>query len=102
MKLYDDKKRSEILEEFKKSGKTAYGFCKEKKLSLVTLKRWLSKENSETFGIIYKKDKLEESIRKNETMTCATIFKNDKISIELEKGYDRNFFKKVIEMILND
>ena len=100
----EDKKR--WIEEFKSSGKAAQTYAKEIGVPATTFRMWLkqeaNKQYEKTFGTI--------AIGENE-ITDNTINDNNvnsikycgkKIKIVLESGYDKEFLKKVIEVLIND
>ena len=105
-KVYSEKQKRKILEEFKNSTESQRVFCQRIGVGRATLRKWLAKTNPNTktntkaktkkettdFGIIHLntvKEKEESGI---------IHFKTDNIEIKLEKGYDKIMLQKIFEV----
>lgn len=99
----EDKKR--WIEEMKHNGKSAQAYAKEIGIPDSTLRFWLRKEmNSkykESFGAIKIVEDTTPIDSTNNTGSSIKYY-GSKIKIELEKGFDKEFLKKVVEVLVND
>ena len=98
-RIYSEEEKSEYLEAYHKSGKSKTEFSRENNIPEATFRAWINNENRSVYGMIDVK-KLEEYQAKR--AESPTVFINSKIRIELQEGYDKDFLKSVIEVMIND
>lgn len=61
------------------------------------LRKWLQEDMESTFGKI-NTDTLSLELNIEKTV----VFKNSNIHIELREGFDREYLRKIVEVLIND
>lgn len=99
---YDAEERIAYLEEYKNSGLNAAQFAREKQIPASTLRNWISLDQSMSFGEI----NLSQTTSITKTATIVpkkpTVFVSDNIKIELREGYNKDFLRRIVEVLVND
>lgn len=91
--------KMKCVEEFKKSGMRAKAYAEEKGIPLTTLKYWLQRyKEPEKFGKI-EISHIDEKTTKECTKGKEIQFVCENIRIELKDGYDKEIFKRIVEVI---
>ncbi len=94
---YTDKEREHYLEEFQNSDLTMTQFAREKGIPASTLKGWINKETDIRFGEIQTEENTKTGMpRPNK------VFITENIRIELKYGYNKEFLKRVVEVLMDD
>lgn len=97
LRKYTDKERERYLEEYQNSDLTISGFAREKGIPASTLKGWLNKETDIRFGEVQTEENSRTSMpRPNK------VFITENIRIELKYGYNKEFLKRVMEVLMED
>ncbi len=101
LREYTQEEKLAYVEEFKTSGMSQKGFAKEKGIPDTTFRGWLKLDRALGFGEICLKPtatnyEVKEPIRK------TTIFAREDIRIELKEGFDKQFLRKIVEVLIND
>lgn len=102
---YSEKDKKRWMEEFKNSGKSAQAYAKEVGIPAETMRYWLKKEMNKnytnSFGAIKLVDNADDigNAGNNETQIK---YIGSKIKIVLEKGFDRDYLKQIVEVLSND
>lgn len=94
---YTDQEKEKYLEEYQKSNLSQRQYAKRKGIPLSTFNAWIEKKTDIKFG--------EIQIENNETTTSirnSKVFITDTIRIELKNGYNKEFLKKVMEVLIAD
>ena len=99
---YSNRQKREYLEEYRKSGKTPAEFSKRKNIVLSTFCNWLRESKSE----IEPQSDIELEVNEDfgevkiEDINPSLMLVTDKIKIELQEGYNKQFLHKLMEVIL--
>ncbi len=96
-KVYSEDEKQEYLDKFKVSGKNKTLFARENNIPEATFRSWIKEEKYAMYGAIDLTQQAEPSSFVNAVKPI--IFCNDKIRIELREGYDKEFLKRVVEVI---
>ena len=97
LRKYTDKESERYLAEYQNSDLTVSQFAREKGIPASTLKGWLNKETDIRFGEL----QIEENTRT--TMVRPNKdFITENIRIELKYGYNKEFLRKVVEVLMED
>ena len=81
------------------SGKCKTEYARENDIPEATFRAWIKEENNSNYGMLELDDdgtgKIVKPIK-------PTIFANEIIRIELREGYDKEFLRKMVEVLIND
>ena len=97
LRKYTDKERERYLAEYQNSDLTVSQFAREKGIPASTLKGWLNKETDIRFGEL----QTEENTRTT-MLRPNKVFITENIRIELKYGYNKEFLRKVVEVLMED
>lgn len=94
------------VEEFENSGMKQSQFAREKQIPETTFRGWLRLERAMAFGEI----NLNQTINTTQSNTMLAtrsirkpiVFANNDIRIELKEGYNKEFLKRIVEVLIND
>lgn len=90
------------IEEYENSGMSISGFAREKQIPASTLSSWLRLNQAITFGEI----NLNQTTSITKTATIVPkkpiVFINDNIKIELREGFNKDFLRRIIEVLIDD
>lgn len=92
---YTEEEKEQYVELFKNSGETITNFCKEYELPCSTLRGWLKTDEDQIFGAV----SIGQKVPPKKTIIS---FSTDTIKIELKENFDKDMFRKVIEVLIND
>lgn len=70
-------------------------YAKQKELREETLRKWLQEDKDATFGRIS-----TNLMAMNFNVEKKIVFKNASIHIELCDGYDKEYFRKIVEVLM--
>lgn len=97
LRKYTDKEREKYLEEYQNSDLTLSAFAREKGIPVSTLKGWINRETDIRFGEVLTEENSRTSMpRPNK------VFITENIRIELKYGYNKEFLKRVVEVLMED
>ena len=101
---YSKEEKIAYVEEFKSSGMSQTRVARERGIPDTTFRGWIGLNKSSTFGEI---DLTQQNVsnisHELERQKIETIvFANDDIRIELKEGFDKQFFRKIVEVLIND
>ncbi len=97
LRKYTDKEREHYLEEYQNSDLTISQFAREKGIPASTLKGWINKETDIRFGEVQTEENTRTAMpRPNK------VFITENIRIELKYGYNKEFLKRVVEVLMED
>lgn len=99
LRKYTDQERERYLEEYQNSDLTAGQYAREKGIPPSTFNGWLSKETDIRFGEIQMQT--EENSR-NAIIKPNKVFLTNTIRIELKQGYNKDFLRNVVEVLIAD
>ena len=98
-RIYSDEEKRLHLDKYKVSGKCKTEYARENDIPEATFRAWIKEENYSDFGILEtNSSEPEKTIR----IVKPIIFANENIRLELREGYDKEFLKRIIEVITND
>ena len=99
-KIYSEEEKRQHLDQYKVSGKSKTEYARLNDIPETTFRGWVKEENYSNYGI------LETGITENESVVTKfikpIIFANENIRIELREGFDKEFLKRIIEVLVND
>ena len=98
-RTYEKEEKQAYVEDFKKSGESLARYASEKGIPETTLRGWVKAEKELNFGAI--EIKPSNTVIPKSTKN-ATVFVCENIRIELKEGFDKNFLRKIIEVLIND
>lgn len=100
VRTYKDEEKQAYVEDYKNSGETIARYALENGIPETTLRGWIKAEEEEVhFGAIEIKP---SSTTIAKSTKSATVFVCENIRIELKEGYNKNFLKKIVEVLIND
>ncbi len=95
-RTYSEEEKMEYVERYKSSGENIERFALENGIPGTTFRDWLKNDEELKFGEINIMPKLP-----NKTKANVTIFSSEKIRIELKEGFDKEFLKQIMEVMIN-
>ena len=95
-KIYSKEEKMEYVEKYKKSGETVARFALENGIAETTLRDWIKYDEELKFGEISIQPKPISKIKTN-----VMIFSSENIRIELKEGFDKEFLKQLMEVLIN-
>ena len=98
-RVYSDEEKRIHLDQYKVSGKCKIEYARENDIPEATFRAWIKEENYSDFGILETNSSETERVTK---IVRSTIFANETIRIELKEGFDKEFLKRIIEVLVND
>ena len=98
-RTYSEEEKRLHLDKYKGSGKCNTDYARENEIPEATFRAWIKEENYADFGILEMKTSEPRKVTK---LVKPIIFANENIRIELREGYDKEFLKKIIEVLIND
>lgn len=98
-RVYSDEEKRLHLDQYKVSGKCKTEYARENDIPEATFRAWIKEENYSDFGILETNSSETEKVTK---IVRSTIFANETIRIELREGFDKEFLKRIIEVLIND
>lgn len=97
---YSEEEKRKYLDSYKASGKTKTAYARENNIPEATFRAWVNEEKSLSFGAIELNPSVYQVSSKN--IKQSTIFSSENIRIELKEGFDKEFLKKIVEVLIND
>ena len=95
-KIYSKEEKMEYVEKYKRSGETVARFALENGIAETTLRDWIKYDEEMKFGEISISPRTV-----NKSKTNVTIFSSDSIRIELKEGFDKEFLRQLMEVLIN-
>ena len=99
VKTYSEEEKMAYVEEFKNSGMGSTTFAREKGIPESTLRTWIREDRNLEFGAI---EIGAPKINTAEVLKKKTVFANENIRIELKEGFNKEFLRKIVEVLIND
>lgn len=94
---YSSDEKKKFLEDYRNSSLKIEEYVKKAGISEDNLKQWLKEDKDATFGKLNTNSMaLEFSLDK------TIVFRNENIKIELREGFDKEYLKKIVEVLVND
>lgn len=99
-KSYSEEEKRKHLDAFRVSGKSKTAYARGNNIPEATFRAWVKEEEHQTFGAI----RINEEVPSISTKVKkqSTIFSSEDIRIELKEGFDKEFLRKVVEVLIND
>ena len=97
-RIYSEEEKRTHLDKYKVCGKTKTEYARENDIPEATFRSWIKEETLSAYGLIEQTSGETEKVKIEKT----TIFTNDTIRIELREGYDKEFLRSIIEVLIND
>ena len=99
VRSYEKEEKQAYVEDYRKSGETLAKYARENGIPQSTLKGWIKEEETLSFGAI--EIKQSNTVIPKSTKS-ATVFVCENIRIELKEGFDKNFLRRIVEVLIND
>lgn len=99
-KVYEEEEKRRYLDAFNVSGKTKTAFARENNIPEATFRAWVKEEEYLTFGAIQLNN--HEIAQPMRNKRQSVIFSCENIRIELKEGFDKNFLRRIVEVLIND
>ena len=99
-RVYSTQEKLAYVDEFKTSGITKAEFSRLKNIPVTTLKNWLRLDKAMEFGEINLSEPAQEVAKP--VIKKTTVFAGENIRIELKEGFDKQFLRKIVEVLIND
>lgn len=96
---YSTREKLNFLEEFKNSNLSIEEYAEQRAIPETTLKKWLKEERELAFGAI-NVNPSKPYIPKN--IDGPMVFVCENIRIELKENFNKEFLKKIVEVLIND
>lgn len=93
---YSEEEKREYLDRFKVSGKSKTTYARENGIPEATFRAWVKEEQYGMFGAL--EINQQEQVSQKQ-LVKSIIFCNENIRIELKEGYDKEYLRKIIEVI---
>ena len=93
------KEKQAYVEEFKNSGENILTYASKNGIPESTLRGWLKEDKELMFGAIELKPSIPPLPKVNKS---STIFATENIRIELKENFDKDLFRKIVEVLIND
>ena len=98
-RVYSEEEKRLHLDQYKVSGMLKAEYARENDIPETTFRGWVKEENEADFGTVeINGSESEKAVR----IAKPTIFTNETIRIELREGFDKEFLKRIIEVLIND
>lgn len=98
-RIYSNEEKRLHLDQYKVSGKCKTEYARANDIPEATFRAWIKEENYSDFGMLDTSTNETENVSK---LVKPIIFANENIRIELREGFDREFLKKIIEVLVYD
>lgn len=98
-RIYSDEEKRSYLDQYRVSGKCKTEYARENDIPEATFRAWIKEENDSNYGMLEINDTSTEKVVKP---AKPIIFANEKIRIELREGYNKDFLRKMVEVLIND
>ena len=98
MRNYSEEEKRLHLDRYKVSGKSKTEYARANDIPEATFRAWVKDEIYSNYGLLETATD-ENAITK---VIKPIIFVNENIRIELRDGYDKEFLKKIVEVLIND
>ena len=99
IRTYSEEEKVRYVEEFKERDISQSQFCREKDIAPTTFRDWLRQDKAVTFGEINLKS--HEEVKPQEPVKRPMIFSGDNIRIELREGFNKDFLRSIVEVMIN-
>lgn len=99
-RIYSDEEKRLHLDQYKVSGKSKTEYARSNDIPEATFRAWVKEENYSDFGMI--ETETNDNGKVVTKIVKPIIFVNENIRIELREGYDKDFLKRIIEVLVND
>ena len=90
-------KKRNLLKILGRVGLRIEQYAQQNGLTENNLRKWLQEEKDATFGKLSM-----DSMSLQFNIEKTIVFKNKNINIELKEGFDKEYFKKIVEVLIND
>lgn len=97
VQTYSEDEKKAVIEDYKKSGLGSTAYAKEIGIAESTLRGWIKEDRGMSFGAIEIKPSATIPKAKNNTM----VFVCENIRVELGEGFDKEFLKRIVEVLCN-
>lgn len=97
-RTYGKEEKQAYVEDYKNSGETVGRYALENGIPETTLRGWLKEDRELTFGAIEIKP---SNVSLPKIAKSATVFATENIRIELKEGFDKQFLKNIVEVLIN-
>ena len=101
-KIYSEEEKQAYLGSFKVSGKSKTAYARENNIPEATFRAWIKDEYCQLFGAIDINPIVTQTQNSKKENKQSTIFSCNNIRIELKEGFDKQFFKRIVEVLIND
>ena len=100
VKEYSKEEKLACIEEYKESGMSITEFSRLRGIPDSTFRGWLKLDRALAFGEIEVKPQSQQVIAPI-AVKKTMVFAKDDIRIELKEGFDKEFLKKIVEVMIN-
>lgn len=100
IRKYTQEEKIAYVEELKSSGMSVTEFSNLKNIPSSTLSGWLRLERALAFGEIDIKPQAQ-AIPTSVVVKKTMVFAKDDIRIELKEGFDKDFLRNIVEVLIN-
>ncbi len=97
---YSEEEKRGYLDSYKMSGKTKTAYARENNIPEATFRAWVNEEKYMSFGAIEINPTANQVV--NKIIKQSTVFSNENIRIELKEGFDKEFLKRIVEVLIHD
>ena len=99
IKKFSEEERKEHVNNWERSGMNITQYAKSCNISRKTMSEWIKKERGKTSSEI----EFSPAIDISQSFSNNVVtFENETIKIELKKNFNKNFLRKIVEVLVND
>ena len=98
-RIYSEEEKRLHLDKYEVSGKSKTEYARENNIPEATFRAWIKEDAYANYGMI---DVEEKNVGREIKFVKPIIFTNETMRIELKPGYDKDFLRKIIEVLIND
>ena len=97
--IYSDEEKQMHLDQYRASGKSKTEYAREHSIPEATFRAWVKDNMVATYGML--DFNFNEPTVENKT-SRPQIYIDEYIRVELRNGYDKQYLKRIVEVLIND
>lgn len=98
---YSEEERTQHLDQYRVSGKSKAEYARLNDIPEATFRAWVKEEAYSKYGILEDTPNSEKDANTTKIIK-PIIFANENIRLELREGFDKEFLKRIIEVLVYD
>ena len=98
---YSEEEKMQHLDQYKVSGKSKAEYARSNDIPEATFRAWVKEDAYSKYGILEETYNIEKDSATTKIIK-PIIFANENMRIELREGFDKEFLKRIIEVLVYD